>query len=207
MPESPDPAAPLRFDNSYARLTGLDLSRCPRCCATVARGERQGPVSLRALEQDKFARVITGKLPEAEFAFVDEIFKANSAILNSQLTLINERTVHNDGTHRLEIQRAWNMKRRWTPAAAQTGCRSRSIPTGTPRSTDLAWAVEETVESPLGTPRPGAEVAPQAAPIPPAQGAPLSYSIQSPIPAHWFPFVPVVLDQQGVALEPASLLY
>ena len=56
-----------------------------------------GAVSLRELEQDRFARVVTGKLPEAEFAFIDEIFKANSAILNSMLTLVNERVFHNDG--------------------------------------------------------------------------------------------------------------
>jgi MoxR domain in the MoxR-vWA-beta-propeller ternary systems len=57
-----------------------------------------GPISLRALEQDRFSRVISGKLPEAEFALVDEIFKANSAILNSLLTLVNERIFHNDGS-------------------------------------------------------------------------------------------------------------
>src|SRR5205085_7549867 len=57
-----------------------------------------GAVSLMALVQDRFARVVTGKLPEAEFAFVDEIFKANSAILNSLLTLVNERVFHNDGS-------------------------------------------------------------------------------------------------------------
>jgi MoxR-like ATPase len=56
-----------------------------------------GAISLKALEQDRFLRVTTGKLPEAEFAFVDEIFKANSAILNSLLSLINERIFHNDG--------------------------------------------------------------------------------------------------------------
>ena len=48
-----------------------------------------GPISLKALEQDQFTRVVTGKLPEAQFAFVDEVFKANSAILNSLLTLLN----------------------------------------------------------------------------------------------------------------------
>ena len=56
-----------------------------------------GAISLKGLEQDRFARVVTGKLPEAEFAFIDEIFKANSAILNSMLTLVNERVFHNDG--------------------------------------------------------------------------------------------------------------
>ena len=33
-----------------------------------------GPISLKALEADKFQRVLTGKLPEAQFAFVDESF-------------------------------------------------------------------------------------------------------------------------------------
>jgi MoxR-like ATPase len=56
-----------------------------------------GPISLKALEQDRFVRVTTGKLPEAEFAFVDEIFKSNSAVLNSLLSIINERVFHNDG--------------------------------------------------------------------------------------------------------------
>jgi MoxR-like ATPase len=56
-----------------------------------------GPISLKALEQDRYARVVTDKLPEAQFAFVDEVFKANSAILNSLLAAMNERVFHNDG--------------------------------------------------------------------------------------------------------------
>ena len=56
-----------------------------------------GPVSLKGLEQDRFVRITTGKLPEAEFAFVDEIFKASSAILNALLSIANERVFHNDG--------------------------------------------------------------------------------------------------------------
>lgn len=56
-----------------------------------------GPISLKAMEQDRFARITTAKLPEAEMAFVDEVFKGNSAILNSLLSLVNERVFHNDG--------------------------------------------------------------------------------------------------------------
>jgi MoxR-like ATPase len=54
-----------------------------------------GAVSLKALEQDDYRRVTTHKLPEAHIAFLDEIFKANSSILNALLTLINERHFHN----------------------------------------------------------------------------------------------------------------
>jgi MoxR-like ATPase len=55
-----------------------------------------GPVSLRQLkENDAFSRKTEGYLPSAEVAFIDEIFKASSAILNSLLTIINERLYFN----------------------------------------------------------------------------------------------------------------
>ncbi|MFQ5852141.1 MAG: AAA family ATPase [Candidatus Binatia bacterium] len=54
-----------------------------------------GAVSLRALEHDDYRRVTSHKLPEAHIAFLDEVFKANSSILNAILTIINERTFHN----------------------------------------------------------------------------------------------------------------
>jgi MoxR-like ATPase len=54
-----------------------------------------GAVSLKALEDDDYRRLTTHKLPEAHIAFLDEIFKASSSILNTILTLINERRFHN----------------------------------------------------------------------------------------------------------------
>jgi MoxR-like ATPase len=54
-----------------------------------------GAVSLKALEQDEYRRVTVHKLPEAHIAFLDEIFKSNSSILNAILTLMNERLFHN----------------------------------------------------------------------------------------------------------------
>lgn len=56
-----------------------------------------GPISLKALEQDRFVRVTVGKLPEVEFAFLDEIWKSNSAVLNALLSISSERIFHNDG--------------------------------------------------------------------------------------------------------------
>ncbi|TBL80323.1 AAA family ATPase [Paenibacillus thalictri] len=54
-----------------------------------------GPVSLQQLKQDHYVRQTDGFLPGASFAFLDEIFKANSAILNALLSILNERVFYN----------------------------------------------------------------------------------------------------------------
>jgi len=56
-----------------------------------------GPVSLAALEKDEFKRITTGKLPESNIGWIDEIFKANSTVLNAMLKIINEGKFDNNG--------------------------------------------------------------------------------------------------------------
>ena len=56
-----------------------------------------GPFSIKEMENDKFMRITTGKLPEAHIAFLDEVFKSNAPTLNALLTIMNEHIFYNDG--------------------------------------------------------------------------------------------------------------
>lgn len=56
-----------------------------------------GPFKLSALKDDRYERNLTGFLPSATTALVDEIFKGSSAIINALLTIMNERRFDNGG--------------------------------------------------------------------------------------------------------------
>ena len=59
-----------------------------------------GPVEVAALTKNppQFKRFRDGMLSNAAIVFLDEIFRANSAILNALLSLINERRTYEAGT-------------------------------------------------------------------------------------------------------------
>lgn len=57
-----------------------------------------GPTDLRKLKDGLLETATEGMLPEAEVAFLDEVFAGSTAILNSLLTLLNERAFRRGGT-------------------------------------------------------------------------------------------------------------
>lgn len=61
-----------------------------------------GPYDLQKLKVGVYERITTGKLPEAHFGYLDEVFKASSAILNALLKIANERVFYN-GTNAVHV--------------------------------------------------------------------------------------------------------
>ena len=90
----PGTAKSMLADELCRRIEGADYFQWLLTKFTTPE-EIFGAVSLKGLEQDDYRRVTDHKLPEAHIAFLDEIFKANSSILNALLTVINERVFHN----------------------------------------------------------------------------------------------------------------
>ena len=54
-----------------------------------------GPIDIKAFREGTYVRRVQAMLPDADIVFLDEIFKSNSAILNSLLHVINERKFQN----------------------------------------------------------------------------------------------------------------
>ncbi len=59
-----------------------------------------GPIDLNALKEGRFIRKPQGSLPHAKVAFLDEVFKANSAILNALLGILNNGVYYEEGQPR-----------------------------------------------------------------------------------------------------------
>lgn len=62
---------------------------------TTAPEELFGQVSIEGIKNSRYERNTTDMLPEAHIACLDEVFKSSSAVLNTTLTLMNERTFRN----------------------------------------------------------------------------------------------------------------
>lgn len=111
-----------------------------------------GATDLVKLREGTVATVITGMLPEAEFVFLDELFNANSAILNNLLTVLNERIYRRGAeTHRLPMLSLCSASNQLPEDDALSAlfdrfllrCRVESLPReAMPRLLKAGWALE-----------------------------------------------------------------
>lgn len=111
-----------------------------------------GPIDLMKLREGTVATVTTGMLPEAEFVFLDELFNANSAILNNLLTVLNERVYRRGAeTTRLPMLSLFSASNHLPEDDALSAlfdrfllrCRVESLPRDAmPRLLKAGWALE-----------------------------------------------------------------
>ena len=59
-----------------------------------------GPISVVGLREGRLERITSGRLPEADVVFLDEVFKASSAVRNVLLDIILNKRYMNGGTFR-----------------------------------------------------------------------------------------------------------
>jgi len=96
----PGTAKSLLVDRIYRRIDGLADADYFRylMAKTTAPEELFGGLDLLLYKETGiFKRRTERMLPEARIAFLDEIFKSSSAILNTLLTVMNEREFYNAG--------------------------------------------------------------------------------------------------------------
>lgn len=64
-----------------------------------------GPVDLMALKNGKRRRITDGRLPEAHVVFLDEFWKASTAVGNTLLKIVNERVFENgEGDYQVPLR-------------------------------------------------------------------------------------------------------
>lgn len=83
-------------DRGTARITGANGFHILMGNFTQP-SDIEGPEDIAALKQGRRRRVADGYLPKANWAFFDELWKANDSILNSLLAAFNERMWRNEG--------------------------------------------------------------------------------------------------------------
>jgi MoxR-like ATPase len=120
-----------------------------------------GPVDIARLREGVVATVVTGMLPEAEFVFLDELFNANSAILNNLLTVLNERTYRRGAeTHQLPLLSLFSASNHLPDDDALRAlfdrfllrCQVDNLPReATPRLLEAGWSLERasTLDAPV----------------------------------------------------------
>ena len=94
----PGTAKSLSIDRLTKRISGLGDDGYFRWLLTNYTTPEElfgGPDFMLLREKGIYKRVTERKMPRAYIAFADEIFKANSSILNTNLTLMNERLFFN----------------------------------------------------------------------------------------------------------------
>lgn len=85
-----------------SRISGCNYFRM-LMSKTTEPSEIFGPVSIDSLKKDIHKIITKNKLPQSNICFLDEVFKANSAILNGLLTIMNEKLFFNDTVEKVPI--------------------------------------------------------------------------------------------------------
>jgi len=93
---APGTAKSMQAQELCSRIEGAQFFRYLLTKFTTPE-EIFGPFSLQALKENQYYRLTKNCLPEANIAFLDEIYKGSSAIANTLLTIINERIFQNKG--------------------------------------------------------------------------------------------------------------